>query len=444
MQIRRLILNEIGPFSRLDLEFPAGTDPDRADVHLLVGPNGSGKSTVLSAIAQCFCREVEAGLAGRMRSPQSFVVLQTTLGWRGLRSDHLGKAPTTIEEEGIPTQHLGSMFGLYRNAFEGQFGPYAVAQALPGRALRAHGGVPFAVFAYGGLRSAANSEITGVQEQDDNPLREACLFSRPEGTRPLIQWIANTRSFEALYAYDGDAARAGERKTALSRLADALGKVIGGSVTFHLRKDPFAVLVGVDGGTPIPVAQLPDGLQSLLSWLGDLLMRLDRIPWATPEPVTDRSFVLLLDEVEVHLHPAWQRQVLPMVETLFPKAQIIASTHSPFVIGSASDAWIHRFHVEGGVATADPPLPPANGTSYPVILDDLMGIHGDFDVETERDLAAFRTLWKRRVQGDVAAEPALAQAEATLAHRSRELAIIVGTEMRELRRRLADQGKTSR
>ena len=42
MQIRRLVLNEVGPFDTLDLRFPAGTDPTRADVHLLVGPNGTG------------------------------------------------------------------------------------------------------------------------------------------------------------------------------------------------------------------------------------------------------------------------------------------------------------------------------------------------------------------------------------------------------------------
>ena len=145
---------------------------------------------------------------------------------------------------------------------------------------------------------------------------------------------------------------------------------------------------------------LADGLQSLFSWLGDLLMRLDRIPWAEPGPVTDQPFLLLLDEVEVHLHPAWQRRVLPMAERLFPDAQIIATTHSPFVLSSASDAWIHAFRLEGGRVVVDPPRPGAQGMSYPAIMQELMGVPEEFDVDTEERLAAFRSLLRRWMQGE--------------------------------------------
>src|SRR5262249_41443395 len=160
--------------------------------------------------------------------------------------------------------------------------------------------------------------------QTENPLRDACQFVRPEGSRPLTQWIANTVAWKAIYAQSGEGERAANRASALLRLETALGAILGDKVTFSLQPEPFAVLASIGERPAIPIAQLPDGVQSLLSWMADLLMRLDRIPWAEPGPVTDRRFTLLLDEVEVHLHPAWQRMVIPTVERLFPHAQIIA------------------------------------------------------------------------------------------------------------------------
>ena len=79
---------------------------------------------------------------------------------------------------------------------------------------------------------------------------------------------------------------------------------------------------------------LPDGVKSIISWIADLLMRLDRLKWKDNINILDRNFILLLDEIEVHLHPAWQRKILPVVQKLFKNAQIFIATHSPFVVGS--------------------------------------------------------------------------------------------------------------
>lgn len=64
--------------------------------------------------------------------------------------------------------------------------------------------------------------------------------------------------------------------------------------------------------------------RSILSWLGDLLMRLDAIPWedSTLLP-TEQNIFLFLDEIEVHLHPTWQYKILNMLKKLLPNAQDI-------------------------------------------------------------------------------------------------------------------------
>ena len=310
------------------------------------------------------------------------------------------------------------------------FEPYFKAQQLPASELRHVKGARFAVFAYGGRRDINTSHVSGIVEQTDNPLRGVGQLWTSDSGAALVQWIANSRAREALYRSAGSEDRANQRAEAVSCLEQAIGRVIGTEVRILFDIDSFVLSLSTDNGMGTILKVLPDGLQSLLSWLGDLLMRLDRIPWATPGPVTDRPFVLLLDEVEVHLHPAWQRRVLPMVERLFPNAQIIASTHSPFVIGSASDAWIHPFRLEGDHAVVDPPVPSARGSSVAAILDQLMGVHEEFDVDSEEKLTRFRALWHQRLKGDEQIQPELESTASEL------LGTIVETELRELRRRL--------
>lgn len=310
------------------------------------------------------------------------------------------------------------------------------AQKQSNGELRSLLAVPFALFAYGGLRSVPDGVVSGVQDLTDNPHHGATVFHRPEGTRPLLQWMINTATRQALSAMKGASHRASTSVAALNRLRDALRFVTGTDIQFEVAEDSLSMQVSMGSGPLVPIDQLPDGLKSLLSWLGDLLMRLDRMPWTTPEPVTDRRFILLLDEVEVHLHPAWQRRVIPMVERLFPNAQIIASTHSPFVIGSATDAWIHAFRLEGANAVVDPPQPSARGTSYPAILESIMGVDQEFDVDSEADLTRFRELWHARLKGDTTADAPLEALRLALGQRSEELGVIVETELRDLRRRL--------
>jgi predicted ATP-binding protein involved in virulence len=179
-------------------------------------------------------------------------------------------------------------------------------------------------------------------------------------------------------------------------------------------------------------------VKSIVSWVADLLMRMDRIPWVDDVPLTKRPFLLLLDEIDIHLHPAWQRRILPMVARLFPNAQIIASTHSPFVVGSAGeDAHIIRFEVKGGRSTLDPTKRGSqSGTSVSAVLAEVFGIKTEFDIDTEKALRAFDTARVRLLRGEAADRSEVDRLAHQLAARSEELADIMGMEMRQLERQL--------
>jgi predicted ATP-binding protein involved in virulence len=93
---------------------------------------------------------------------------------------------------------------------------------------------------------------------------------------------------------------------------------------------------------PVPdKKQRADGLRGIIGWLVHALVMIDVWLQGKADP-TNTEAVFLLDEIESHLHPAWQRKILPAFQRLFPKSQIFVATHSPFVISSLNHGWIHN------------------------------------------------------------------------------------------------------
>jgi hypothetical protein len=105
------------------------------------------------------------------------------------------------------------------------------------------------------------------------------------------------------------------------------------NVTFaSVNKSNFDVMIkSVDG--EIPLDQLSQGLSSLLSWAGYTLQRMFEVYSAESKP-QDSSALVIVDEVDAHLHPEWQRQLVPIVRKHMPNVQIIATTHSPLVVSA--------------------------------------------------------------------------------------------------------------
>jgi len=179
-------------------------------------------------------------------------------------------------------------------------------------------------------------------------------------------------------------------------------------------------------------SQLPDGVRSTVGWVADFMMRQDAVHWA-PELEEKRPGILLLDEVDAHLHPRWQRLLLPAMREALPNVQIIATSHSPFVISSCPDAVIHVLEVgSDGVATNRPPEPSPVGASIMTTLKDIFGVDSRFDVQTERELNEWNELSRLVASGKISPDERnrLSELTATLSDRSEELRSIVGSAVR--------------
>ncbi|MHB0789639.1 AAA family ATPase [Bradyrhizobium sp. 5.13L] len=84
---------------------------------------------------------------------------------------------------------------------------------------------------------------------------------------------------------------------------------------------------------PLNVRQLSDGERSVLALVLDIAKRLSQANPDLDDPVRDGVGVVLIDEIDLHLHPQWQRRVVRNLEETFPNCQFITTTHSPQVIG---------------------------------------------------------------------------------------------------------------
>lgn len=86
-------------------------------------------------------------------------------------------------------------------------------------------------------------------------------------------------------------------------------------------------------GKFVPLGATADGYHATLSWIVDML------GWAMFHDIkmfrTGLTGIVLLDEIEQHLHPSWQRKIVPLIKRQFPKIQFISTTHSPLVAANA-------------------------------------------------------------------------------------------------------------
>ena len=90
-----------------------------------------------------------------------------------------------------------------------------------------------------------------------------------------------------------------------------------------------------NGYVRIPVSQLSDGYKCTISLIADIAYRMAILnPQLLEKVLTETEGIVLIDEIDLHLHPTWQKRILKDLMHIFPKVQFIVSTHAPEVINS--------------------------------------------------------------------------------------------------------------
>lgn len=89
-------------------------------------------------------------------------------------------------------------------------------------------------------------------------------------------------------------------------------------------------------GVVLPFGSLSDGFRSYIGLIADMLYHMHTV--MPKGKLTELAGVVMIDDIDVHLHPAWQREIVPLLAKTFPKLQFIITTHSPLVVGTVHAA----------------------------------------------------------------------------------------------------------
>jgi predicted ATP-binding protein involved in virulence len=193
--------------------------------------------------------------------------------------------------------------------------------------------------------------------------------------RRFFEWFREREDLEnelrLLRLYDSDLRLSyfdQDRDRELEAVRYAIANLLDGFSNLRVRRSPLRMTADKQGEELI-VNQLSDGEKCLLALAGDLARRL---AIANPHPYCnplEGSGVVLIDEIELHLHPKWQRAIIPNLKKTFPNCQFIITTHSPQVISDLK--WVHLLRsTSEGIAIE---RVPSFGKDSNRILETLMG-----------------------------------------------------------------------
>lgn len=144
---------------------------------------------------------------------------------------------------------------------------------------------------------------------------------------PSLRQVINREVHQKRNAYRNEAQE-------LQTVTEAIEKFIPEYKHLRVKRVPRAHMLIDKGGVSFNLDQLSDGEKSLVALVGDIARRLAIGNPQRNNPLEGEG-VILIDEIDLHLHPSWQRLVIPKLLEVFPNCQFFISTHSPQVISHA-------------------------------------------------------------------------------------------------------------
>ena len=175
----------------------------------------------------------------------------------------------------------------------------------------------------------------------------------------------------------------------------AINKILPGGSRFHKVSSDGKIWFKI-GSQEVPTIGLSDGYRSVLALTGDLIWRLIQAFPESHDPLNQNG-VVLIDELDIHLHPIWQWQIADVLQKTFPKLQFIIATHSPLIAaGAGQDALNYKFDFKDGLAQVRKIGKIASWNVDRILESDAFGLISTFSPETKAKLDRFDELNRKR------------------------------------------------
>jgi len=207
-----------------------------------------------------------------------------------------------------------------------------------------------AMFAYGATRRPGAVKLDRGEPTD----ALASLFERPAELYDAEDVLLKLDHRATIDGANRDRWRL-QRERVKRILATVLPDVANEEAIRILGPEIFGESGGVHFETPygaVRLTALSLGYRTMLTWVVDLALRLhERYPQC-PDPLSEPGIVLI-DEIDLHLHPLWQRHAMEDLSKCFPKLQFVATAHSPLIVQAAEGANLAVLRKEGDRVTID-------------------------------------------------------------------------------------------
>lgn len=355
MRIDHLRIVNFKGFDDRDFDFPRSPDQpsdQNGSFHLIIGQNGKGKTSVLDALA------VAAG--------------SWFLGVRGEDSRHIQPSDVRVRitefgdtvrlEKQLPVRVSANGVVMGRSIqwtreLEGARTKWVKARSIKTEAEKAVAKMQSSVPVTLPLISYYG---TGRLWQEPRDVRTQREQSPGEASGLPFQEVASSESSEDLaedfasrlagYRYSIDprcsprdllrwlrleqlvALQKRRESTQYQVVREAIRRSVEGceSIEYDLR---LGLLLHIAGQKRLPFGALSDGQRNMIAMVGDIAYKAAQLnPQLGENVLASTPGVVLIDEIDLHLHPRWQRHAVEDLRTLFPEVQFIATTHSPFIV----------------------------------------------------------------------------------------------------------------
>ncbi|WP_440639810.1 AAA family ATPase [Bradyrhizobium sp. PUT101] len=318
-KLESLRLNNIGPFREAAFDF-------RNPWTILLGNNGSGKSTVLKAIALALSGEDEKARSYSrqlLRSGAASGTIEIKVGAITYRTTIRNvRGRVEVKADQIPPLKAGTLVALGFPAVRGVTRP--------------------------GVTTTDNESYPYPRVEDVIPLLAG---GADERVANLKSWIINTWVKTQTVTVQSQRARLQAMLDQFFKFLDELTPGFDLSLNSCDVDNQEVILDTADG--PLSLDFVSQGMSSTIGWVGVLFQRLLDIYKDSGTPESEAG-LLLIDEIDSHLHPEWQRLLCPKVKQLFPKLQVIATTHSPLMVANSEAGELMRIQRDGAELTVEP------------------------------------------------------------------------------------------
>ena len=265
---------------------------------LLTGKNGSGKTSLLETLVNCF-KTVTAYIETppeQRAEDEKFVLLISSVINNGIR----------ITFNSIDWNSLSNNDSILAYFPAGRKTNILMA------------------------KSVENVKFSNSYDLSDDP------------SQNLVKYMVHLKTQQAYARQAGDSKVEAGIQNWFNRFEDALGTLLEDK-NIHLEYDykNYNFLIHQTGRIPFSFNELSDGYSSVIQIMTGIMLRMEQ-DWLLKGTLSEYNFegIVLIDELETHLHIELQRKILPFLTTFFPRIQFIISTHSPYILTSVSNATI--------------------------------------------------------------------------------------------------------